>query len=76
MGETIKFIEKEIVYLKGKLSNINQLLSNLRNKNSTYFIQRDTFPQKPTEESNENIDFAIDTPPQYPHYPIKFCKLQ
>ena len=22
------------------------------------------FPRKPTEESNENIDFAIDTPPQ------------
>ena len=59
-GETIKDIEKEIGYLKGKLSNINQLISNLRNKSSTSFIQRDPFPQKLTEESNENIDFAID----------------
>ena len=31
-GETIKDIEKEISYLKGELVNINQLLSNLRNK--------------------------------------------
>ena len=28
------------------------------------FIQEDECPQKPTEKSNENIDFAIDTPPQ------------
>ena len=63
-GETIKDIEKEISYLKGEVSNINQRLSNLRNKNSTCFIQGDAFPQKPTEESNENIDFAIDTPSQ------------
>ena len=62
-GETIKDIEKEISYLKGEVSNINQRLSNLRNKNSTCFIQGDAFPRKPTEESNENIDFAIDTPP-------------
>ena len=48
-GETIKEIEKEIGYLKGELANINQLLSNLRNKNSTCFIQRDPFPQKPTK---------------------------
>ena len=48
-GETIKDIEKEISYLKGKLVNINQLLSNLRNKSSTCFIQGDAFPRKPTE---------------------------
>ena len=69
-GETIKNIEKEIGYLKGELANINQLLSNSRNKNSTCFIQRDPFPQKPTEESNENIDFAIDTPSQCPIIPL------
>ena len=62
--ETIKNIEKEIGNLKGELANINQLLSNSRSKNSTCFIQRDPFPQKPAEESNENIDFAIDTPSQ------------
>ena len=62
--ETIKNIEKEIDYPKGNLSNINQLLSNSRSKNSTCFIHRDPFPQKPTEESNENIDFVIDTPSQ------------
>ena len=37
--ETIKDIEKEIIYLKGVLSNINQLVSNLPNKSSTCFIQ-------------------------------------
>ena len=42
--EKIKDIEKEINFLKGELSNINQLLSNLRNKNSTCFIQGDAFP--------------------------------
>ena len=62
--ETIKNIEKEIGNLKGELANINQLLSNSCSKNSTCFIQRDPFPQKPAEESNENIDFAIDTPSQ------------
>ena len=31
-GETVKDIEKERSYLKGELSNIKQLLSNLRNK--------------------------------------------
>ena len=50
--------------------NINQLFSNLPNKNSTCFIQRDPFPQKPTEEPNENIDFVIDTPPQCPTIPL------
>ena len=68
--ETIKDIEKEISYLKGKLVKINQLLSNLRNKSSTCFIQGDAFPRKPTEESNENIDFAIDTPPKYLTIPL------
>ena len=63
-GETIKDIEKEISYLKGELSNINQMLSNSRKKNPMSFIQEDECPQKPTEKSNENIDFAIDTPPQ------------
>ena len=63
-GETIKDIEKEIIYLKGVLSNINQLVSNLPNKSSTCFIQDNAFPWKPTEESNENIDFAIDIPPK------------
>ena len=42
--EKIKDIEKEINFLKGELSNINQLLSNLCNKNSTCFIQGDAFP--------------------------------
>ena len=37
-GETIKDIGKELGYLKGKLANINQLLSNLGNKNSMCFI--------------------------------------
>ena len=50
--------------MKGELANTNQLLSNLSNKNSKCFIQGDVFPRKPTEESNENIDFAIDTLPQ------------
>ena len=50
--ESIKNIEKEIGYLKGELANINQLLPNSRSKHSTCFIQRDPFPQKPTEESN------------------------
>ena len=59
-----KYIEKEKSYLKGGFSNINQMLSNLSNKNSTCFIQGDAFPRKPTDESNENIDFAIDTPLQ------------
>ena len=31
-GKTIKDTEKEISYLKGKITNTNQLLSNLRNK--------------------------------------------
>ena len=61
--ESIKDIEKEISYLKGGLANTNQLLSNLRIKNSTCLIQGDAFPRKPTEESNENIDFATVTPP-------------
>ena len=39
-GEIIKDKEKEMSYLKGKFANINQMLSNLRNKNSTCFIQR------------------------------------
>ena len=43
-GEKIKDTEKEINFLRGELSNINQLLSNLRNKNSTCFIQGDAFP--------------------------------
>ena len=51
-GEIIKDKEKEMSYLKGKLANINQMLSNLRNKNSTCFIQRYVFPRKPIEESN------------------------
>ena len=74
--ETIKDIEKEIRYLKGELTNINQLLSNSRNKNSTCFIQRDPFPQKPTEESNENIDFCYLHATAMPYYPIKFYELQ
>ena len=57
-------IEKEISYLKGELANKNQLLSNFCNKNSTCFLQGDTFPRKPADEFNENIDYAIDTPPQ------------
>ena len=28
------------------------------------------FPRKPTEESNENTDFAIDTSPQRPNIPL------
>ena len=51
-GEIIKDKEKEMSYLKGELANINQMLSNLRNKNSTCFIQRYVFPRKPIEESN------------------------
>ena len=51
-GEIIKDKEKELSYLKGELANINQLLSNLRNKNSTCFIQGDVFPREPIEESN------------------------
>ena len=58
--------------MKGEVSNINQRLSNLRNKNSTCFIQGDAFPRKPTEESNENIDFAIDTPPQCLTIPLNY----
>ena len=69
-GETIKDIEKEISYLKGEVSNINQRLSNLPNKKSTCFIQGDAFPRKPIEESNENIDFATDTPPNYLTIPL------
>ena len=57
----IKDREKEISYLKGELANTNQLLSNFRNKNSTCFLQGDAFPRKSTEESDKNIDFAIDT---------------
>ena len=59
--EKIKDREKEISYLKGELANTNQLLSNFRNKNSKCFLQGDAFPRKSTEESNKNIDFAIDT---------------
>ena len=73
-GETIKDIEKEIRYLKAERSNINQLLSNLHNKYSTCFIKGDTFPQKPTKESNENIDFTIDTPPQCLTIPLNSMK--
>ena len=62
-GETIKDTEKEISYLKGELPNTNQLLSNLHDKNSTFFAHGNAFSLKPTEESNENADFAIDTPP-------------
>ena len=47
-----------------ELANKNQLLSNFCNKNSKCFLQGGAFPQKPTEESNKNLDFAIDTPPQ------------
>ena len=55
----------------------HQLLSNLRNENLTYFLQWDAFPRKPTEDSNENIGFAIDMPPQcLTNYLIKFYKLQ
>ena len=43
-GKKIKDTEKEINFLKGELSSINQLLSNLHNKNSTRFIQGDAFP--------------------------------
>ena len=63
-GEAIKDIEKEISYLKRELANTNQLLSNLRNINSTYFLQGDAFPRNSAKESIENIDFAVDTPPQ------------
>ena len=42
-GETIKDIETEISYLKGELAKTNQLLANLRNKNSTCFLQGDGF---------------------------------
>ena len=73
-GETIKDIEKEIRYLKAEQSNINQLLSNLHNKYSTCFIKGDTFPRKPTKESNENIDFTIDTPPQCLTIPLNSTK--
>ena len=62
--ETIKCIEKEVSYFKRELLNTHQLLSNLRKKNSACFLQGDAFPRKPTEESNENIDFAIYTTPQ------------
>ena len=73
-GETIKDIEKEIRYLKAERSNINRLLSNLDNKYSTCFIKGDTFPRKPTKESNENIDFTIDTPPQCLTIPLNSTK--
>ena len=69
-GETIKNTEKEISYLKGELANTNQLLSNLHNKNSTSFAQGNAFALKPTEESNENTDFAITTPPQCLNIPL------
>ena len=69
-AETTKDIEKEISYLEGELANTNQLLSNLRNKNSTCFTQGNVVPLKPTEESNENTDFAIDTPPQCLNIPL------
>ena len=72
-GKTIKGIEKEISYLKGEFANKNPLLSSLRNKNSACFLQGDAFPQKPTEESNENIDFAIDTPPQCLTIPLNYA---
>ena len=63
-GETITDIEKEISYLKGEHANTSQLLSDFRNRNSTCFLQGDAFPRKLTEESNENIDFAVVTPLQ------------
>ena len=56
--------------MEGELANTNQLLSNLRNKNSTCFTQGNVVPLKPTEESNENTDFAIDTPPQCLNIPL------
>ena len=40
-GEIIKDVKREISYLQGELANTNQLLSNLRNKNSSCFTQRD-----------------------------------
>ena len=46
--ETTKNIEKETSSLKGELANTNQLLSNLRNKNSACFLHGDAFPRKPT----------------------------
>ena len=51
--------------MKGEIANTNQLFSNLHNKKSTCFIQGDgdAFLRKPTEESNENIEFVIDRPP-------------
>ena len=73
-GKIIKDIEKAISYLKGELANTNQLLSNLRHKNSTSFLQGDAFPQKPTKESNENIDFVIDMPPQCLTIPLNSTK--
>ena len=63
-GGTMKGIDKEISFLKRELANTNQLLPNLHNKNSTCFLQFEAFTRKPTEESNENIDFDIETPPQ------------
>ena len=71
-GETIKDIEKETSYLKGELVISNQLLSNFRNKNLTCFLQGDAFPRKPTQESHEKINFAIDTPPQCLTIPLAF----
>ena len=49
-GEAIKDIEKEMNYLKGKLANTNQLLSNFRNKNSTCFLRGDV-----STETNRGI---------------------
>ena len=61
--KTIKEIEKEISYLKGKLVNSNQLSSSFGNKTATCFLQEDAFPWKPTDESSKNKEFAINTTP-------------
>lgn len=59
----IKDSEKEITDFKLVLANTNQLISNLCNKTSTYFLQESTFPLNPTNKCRKNIDFAIKVPP-------------
>ena len=46
-AETMKVVEKERSYLKGELANAKRMLSNLRSKDSTWFLQGDALPRKP-----------------------------
>ena len=73
-AETMKVVEKERSYLKGELANAKRMLSNLRSKDSTWFLQGDALPRKPKQESNENIDFAVETPPRCLTIPLNSTK--